>query len=195
MGGAAGGPVTGRRKGRPEVRRPVVRLQEVLVARPAHTIRGHSIGNTIPSSTPKYQGPNFGVAGWTVVHGRVWWGWHRSPQVISPTTVPAWGGTLALGLFETGTTILGPESSPNAGQWVHWAPVADVDITARTVWYDAGGTPASREWDFPGAYVEWKTPRTAPGNGMDLWLCWDIPSTPAGTDRFSWAWVIQYESL
>lgn len=165
------------------------------MARQAVTIRGHSIGNTIPSSTPKYQGPNFGVTGWTVTHGRVWWGWHRSPQVISPTTVPAWGGTLALGLFETGTTILGPESSPNAPQWVHWAPVADVDITARTVWYDAGGTPASREWDFPGAYVEWKTQRDAPGNGMDLWLCWDIPSTPAGTDRFSWAWVIQYLEL
>lgn len=166
-----------------------------MVSRPNHTVRGHSIGLTIPSSTPKFQGPNFGVSGWTVDHGRIWWSWHRSPQVISPTSVSQWAGTVGIGLFETGTTILGPESSPNAAQWVHWQPVTQLDEPPVSIWYDAGGTPASREWGFPGNYIEWKTPRTAPGNGMDLWFCWDIPLTPAGTDRFSWAWVIEYKSL
>lgn len=165
-----------------------------MVARPVHTVRGHSIGNTIPSSTPKYQGPNFGVSGWTVVHGRIWWAWHRRWAVVNSSTTPIWGGTIAWGLFETGTTILGPESSPNASQWVHWQPVTSLDDPTAFVWYD-GGTPATEQWGNIGGYVEWKTPRKAPGNGMDLWTCWDIPSTPAGTDRFDWAWVIQYESL
>ena len=37
------------------------------MARTPITERGFSRNQTIPSSTPKYQGPNFGVAGWTVV--------------------------------------------------------------------------------------------------------------------------------
>lgn len=166
-----------------------------MVRRPVHTVRGFNRNLSIPSSTPKFQGPNFGVSGWTVTHGRLWWAWHRSSQVVNSSSVPSWGGTIAFGLFESGTTILGPESSPNAPQWVHWQPVTTIDEAHVPVWYDAGGTPASREWPLNGTFVEWQTQRTAPGNGMDLWACWDIPVTPAGTDRFSWAWVIQYYSL
>ena len=170
-------------------------LEVIDVARPVHTVRGFSRNQTIPSSTPKFQGPNFGVAGWTVVHGRLWWAWHRTSQVVNSTQVPAWAGTIGFGLFETGSVIPGPESTPNAAGWVHWQPVTTLDEAHLDIWYDAGGTPASREWSFNGTYLEWETPRTAPGAGMDLWACWDIPVTPASTDRFSWAWVIQYLSL
>lgn len=164
------------------------------MARPPHTVRGFVRNATIGSSTPKFQGPNFGVAGWTVVRGRVWWEWHRRWTVVNSTSQGTWAGTMAWGLFETGTTIPGPESTLNGDAWVHWQPVGSLTNLNLPVWYD-GGTPASQAWPFNAGYFEWSTPRKAPGNGMDLWWCWDIPSTPASTDRVSWAWVIQYLSL
>ena len=164
------------------------------MARTPKTVRGFSTGNSIPSSTPKYQGPNFGVAGWTVERGRVWWGWNRTPQVVSGSTHLGWAGHLGFGFFETGTVIPGPESTTAGDVWVHWQPVSPQDQAAQSVWYDAGA-PASYEWTFHAGYFEWKTPRTAPGAGMDLWACWDIPSTPGAGDTFNWSWVIQYLEL
>ena len=164
------------------------------MARTVKTVRGFHHNVAIPSSTPKFQGPNFGVAGWTVTHGRVWWQWHRTWQVVNSSTVPGWAGTSGWGLFETGSVIPGPESTTDGDVWVHWQPVSAVVNQQLPVWYDSG-TPASQAWAFDGGYFEWETQRMAPGNGMDLWWCWDIPSTPGGSDRVSWAWVIQYLEL
>lgn len=163
------------------------------MARPPHTVRGFQRNLTIPSSTPKFKGPNFGVTGWTVVRGRLWWQWHRTWVVVNSSSVPTWAGTMAWGLFETGSVIPGPESSTNA-DWVHWQPVTSLDDHNLGIWYDAG-TPASTGWPFNAGYFEWKTPRTAPGNGMDLWWCWDFPSSFGASDRVSWAWDLVYLSL
>lgn len=163
------------------------------MARTPHTVRGFQRNLTIPSSTPKFQGPNFGVTGWTVTRGRLWWQWQREWLVVNSSSVPFWAGTMAWGLFETGTVIPGPESSPNA-EWVHWQPITSLDDHNLGVWYDQG-TPASTVFPINAGYFEWKTQRTAPGAGMDLWWCWDFPSSFGPSDRVSWAWVIQYESL
>jgi len=176
---------------------PTVRLEVNVARRPVHTIRGLQRNHALSGlTTPKIQGPSFPVTGWTVTHGRVWFSWHRSSQAISTSSVWQWGAVTAFGLFETGTTILGPDSSPNAPQWVHWQPLTPRDNGESAIWYDATtGSPANREWSLVAGYAEWETQRTAPGNGMDLWWCTDFYLSIGGSDTLSWAWVIQYYSL
>lgn len=157
------------------------------MARTPSIQRGSVLNAGPPGSTVKVSGANFLTTGETHTRSIVWWGWHRLSQAISLTALPIWAGTMGFCIVKTGDPVPDPVSAPNDPRWLEWFPVTPQQAPPQNVWYDSG-TPATREWSFPGTAIELKTQRIIPAGGAALWWSWNIGSTPASTDRVSFAW-------
>jgi len=140
-----------------------------------------------PATTVKLSGANFVVPGATHDHSWVWWQWHRQSQVLAIPATTTWGGIMGFCIVATGDTVPDPVANPNDPRWLEWFPLTPQYGTEPQIWYDSG-TPATREWNFPGTLVELKTRRKIGASGAALWWSWNLGFSPGSADRISLAW-------